>query len=177
MIVSVSRSPAHGFSKARCAAINILAGLGVEGDAHAGITVKHRYLVRKNPKAPNLCQVHLLQSELFAELHTKGFDIESGAMGENIATLGVDLLSLPLGTKLHLGPKAVVQVTGLRTPCVQMDHFSPGLMKACLGRNAEGAMVRKAGIMAIALLGGLVSAGDSMRVETPAGPWVKLGPV
>jgi MOSC domain-containing protein YiiM len=176
-IVSVSRSATHSFSKQPCDSINILAGLGVEGDAHAGVTVKHRYLVRKNPNAPNLCQVHLLQAELFEELHTKGIEIAPGEMGENVTTEGLDLLSLPLGTKLHLGPEAMVEVTGLRTPCTQMDKLRSGLMKACLDREADGSLVRKAGIMGIVLLGGVVSTGDAIGVELPAGNWVKLGPV
>jgi MOSC domain-containing protein YiiM len=176
-IVSVSRSAGHAFSKERCASINVVAGLGVEGDVHAGATVKHRYLVRKNPKAPNLCQVHLLQAELFDELRARGIEIAPGEMGENVTTLGVDLLSLPLGAKLHLGEQAVVEVTGLRTPCSQMDAFRPGLMKACMGREADGSLVRKAGIMAIATVGGTVVAGDAVAVELPAGEWVKLGPV
>jgi MOSC domain-containing protein YiiM len=176
-IVSVSRSAGHTFSKERCEAIRIVAGLGVEGDAHAGVTVKHRYLVRKNPKAPNLCQVHLLQAELFEELHAKGIEVTPGEMGENVTTSGVDLLSLPLGAKLHLGEQAVVEVTGLRTPCTQMDGLRPGLMKACTGREADGSLVRKAGIMAIAVVGGVVAVEDAIAVELPAGEWVKLGPV
>jgi MOSC domain-containing protein YiiM len=176
-IVSVSRGARHGFSKEPLGTIHILAGLGVEGDAHAGVTVKHRYLVRKNPNAPNLCQVHLLQAELFEELRAKGFEIAPGEMGENVTTLGLDLLSLPLGTKLHLGPEAIVEVTGLRTPCTQMDKFRPGLMKACLDRADDGSLVRKAGIMGVALIGGTVSSGDRIEVEFPTGKWVKLAPV
>jgi len=176
-IVSVSRSPAHRFSKERCGTIHILAGLGVEGDAHAGVKVKHRYLVRKNPNAPNLCQVHLLHTELFEELRAKGIEIAPGEMGENVTTAGLDLLSLPLGAKLHLGPHAVVEATGLRTPCVQMDQLRPGLMKACMDRAADGSLVRKAGIMGIALASGEVRMGDAIEVEFPAGKWVKLGPV
>jgi len=176
-IVCVSRSPAHSFSKVPCDAINLLAGLGVEGDAHAGVTVKHRYLVRKNPKAPNLCQVHLLQAELFEELREKGIEVAPGDMGENVTTEGLDLLSLPLGTKLHLGPHAVVEVTGLRTPCTQMDKLRPGLMKACMDRDSAGSLIRKAGIMSVALAGGLVRSGDMVAAEMPSGKWTKLGPV
>jgi MOSC domain-containing protein YiiM len=176
-VISVSRSAKHGFSKERVPEIAILAGLGVEGDAHAGATVKHRYLVKKNPTAANLCQVHLIQDSLFAELHWLGFAVAPGDLGENIATSGLDLLGLPRGTRLHLGATAVVEVTGLRTPCKQMDGFKPGLMKACLGRDAAGGVVRKAGIMGIALAGGVVRVGDPVAVEMPAGEWVKLGPV
>jgi MOSC domain-containing protein YiiM len=174
---SVSRSAQHSFSKECCQAIQLLAGVGIEGDAHAGVKVKHRYLVHKNPNATNLCQVHLLHEELFAELVAKGVEIAPGEMGENITTCGLDVLSLPLGTKLHLGAEAVVEVTGLRTPCRQMDKFRPGLMKACLDRKSDGSLIRKAGIMAIVLAGGVVATDDVIRVEMPAEPWMKLGPV
>jgi MOSC domain-containing protein YiiM len=176
-ILSVGRSLAHAFSKPCLAEITVLAGLGIEGDAHAGQKVKHRYLVKKNPNSPNLAQVHLLQSELFKELESCGLDIQPGQMGENITTSGVDLLSLPLGTRLLLGVTAVVQVTGLRTPCTQMDHFRPGLKKACLGRDQQGGVLRKSGIMAIAIEGGVVRPGDQIVVELPKAPWIKLGPV
>ncbi len=176
-VVSVARSLRHSFSKPACGSISIVAGVGVEGDAHAGVKVKHRYLVRKNPDAPNLSQVHLLPTELFDELRTKGIELAPGEMGENITTTRIDLLSLPLGTKLHLGSEAVVELTGLRTPCSQMDTFKPGLMKACMDHDPDGSLVRKAGVMSIALRGGVVAAGDAIGVELPAGEWVKLGPV
>ena len=176
-VVSVSRSATHSFSKQPCAAIKILAGLGVEGDAHAGATVKHRFLVRKDPTAPNLGQVHLLHAELFEELRAKGIEIAAGDMGENVTTAEIDLLSLPLGTRLHLGSDAVVQVTGLRTPCKQMDQFRPGLMPACLDREPDGSLIRKAGVMAIALAEGVVCSGDLIRVELPPEPWSPLPPV
>jgi MOSC domain-containing protein YiiM len=173
-VVSVSRSARHGFSKEQVPEIVVLAGLGVEGDAHAGATVKHRYLVKKNPKAANLCQVHLIQDSLFAELRGLGFAIGPGDLGENIVTSGIDLLGLPRGARLHLGTTAVVEVTGLRTPCKQMDAFRAGLMKACLARDAAGGVVRKAGIMGIALAGGLIGVGDGVGVELPEKPWMKL---
>jgi len=176
-IVSVSRSGRHSFSKGQVGEIVIVAGLGVEGDAHAGVTVKHRYLVRKDPTALNFCQVHLLQEELFEELRERGIEIGPGEMGENVTTSGIDLLGLPLGTRLHLGATAVIQVTGLRTPCVQMDKLRPGLMRACLGRDEKGGVVRKAGIMGVAKASGVVRAGDGIGVELPVGEWVRLGPV
>ena len=176
-ILSVSRSEAHSFSKPSLPEITILAGIGVEGDAHAGQQVKHRYLVKKNPVAANLAQVHLLQSELFAELHAAGLAIAPGEMGENITTCGVELLSLPLGTMLLLGATAVVQVTGLRPPCSQMDKFRSGLKKACLGRDEQGAVLLKAGIMAIAIESGVVRPGDRIVIDRPQAPWIKLGPV
>ena len=176
-VLSVSLSPTHTFSKQVAPRIILLAGLGVEGDAHAGVTVRHRYRVRKNPKSPNLTQVHLLQAELFAELAGKGIALAPGELGENITTSGIDLLNLPLGTRLHLGDQAVVEVTGLRQPCTQMNDLRPGLMKACLGRHPDGAVLRKAGIMAIVIAGGILAAGDSIRAELPKGPPLPLGPV
>jgi MOSC domain-containing protein YiiM len=176
-VLSVSLSPVHGFSKAVASEIALLAGLGVEGDAHAGVTVRHRYRVRKDPAAPNLCQVHLLQAELFGELAEKGIAVAAGEMGENVTTLGIDLLGLPRGTRLRLGESAVVEVTGLREPCAQMNGLRPGLMKACLARAADGALVRKAGIMGIVLTGGVVRAGDRIAVELPPGEPLPLLPV
>ncbi len=176
-ILAVSRSSTHSFSKTPLPEITILAGLGVEGDAHAGEKVRHRYLVKRNPNAPNLAQVHLLQSELFAELATAGLPLEPGQIGENLTTSGIDLLALPLGTRLHLGATAIVQVTGLRTPCLQLDNFRPGLKRACIGRDQQGSPLLKAGIMAIALTTGTVRPGDTLTVELPPTPWTSLGPV
>lgn len=177
LVVSVSLSPTHGFSKQVMDEIAIVAGLGVDGDAHAGVTVRHRYRVKRDPTAPNLCQVHLLPSELFEELESSGLEVRAGAMGENITTRGLDIAALGVGTRLHLGESAVVEVTGLREPCSQMNGLRPGLMKACLGRGADGTVVRKAGIMGIAVASGVVRAGDSIRVEGPAGPHRAMGTV
>ena len=176
-IVSVSRSPQHTFSKTRTGAITLVAGLGVEGDAHAGELVKHRYLVKRDPTAKNLAQVHLLGQELFPELAEQGINVAPGEMGENITTAGVNLLTLPLGTRLHLGATAVVEVTGLRTPCRQMNDLRPGLMKACTAKGPNGEVIRKAGIMGLAVVGGNVEPGDTLRVELPPQPWAALGPV
>jgi MOSC domain-containing protein YiiM len=176
-VVAVSLSATHTFSKESRPEITLLAGLGVEGDAHAGITVRHRYRVSKDPTAPNLCQVHLLQDELFSELALRGIDVAPGAMGENVTTHGVDLLGLPRGTHLALGDCAVVEVTGLREPCAQLDGLRPGLMKACLARSVGGELVRKAGIMGIVIVGGIVRAGDAITVHLPDGPLLPLYPV
>ena len=176
-VISVSRSAVHGFSKPVDGSITILAGLGVEGDAHAGVTVRHRYVVRRNPNAPNLCQVHLLQAELFAELHDRHINITPGQMGENITTTGLDLLSLPLGTRLHLGADAIVELTGLRTPCRQMNDLRPGLMQACIARDPQGRVIRKAGVMALAVATGIVRAGEAITIELPPGRPRPLGPV
>jgi MOSC domain-containing protein YiiM len=168
IIVSVSRGGQHTFSKPVVSAIRLVAGLGVEGDAHLGEKVKHRSRVRKNPDDPNLRQVHLIHEELFAELRQGGFEIVAGAIGENVTTRGIDLLGLPTGTRLRLGAEAVVEITGLRNPCRQLDDFAPGLMAATLGRDAEGRLVRKAGVMAIVIAGGDVQVGDAITVELPA---------
>ena len=164
VVVAVSASPHHTFSKRVALSIRLVAGLGVAGDAHLGETVKHRSRVRKDPTAPNLRQVHLVHEELFAELAARGFAVTPGAIGENVTTRGLDLLALPTGTRLRLGADAVVEVTGLRNPCGQLDDFRPGLMAAVLDRDAEGRLVRKSGVMAIVLAGGDVRAGDAITV-------------
>jgi MOSC domain-containing protein YiiM len=159
------------------ASIRLLAGLGVDGDAHLGETVKHRSRVKRDPTRPNLRQVHLIHAELHDELARAGFKVVPGEMGENVTTRGVDLLALPTGTRLHLGETAVVEVTGLRNPCAQLDGIQPGLMEATLARDARGALVRKAGIMAVVRAGGDVRPGDPIRVELPPEPHHTLEPV
>jgi len=176
-VVAVSRSRTHTFSKPASDVIRLLAGLGVEGDAHEGVTVKHRSRVARNSSAPNLRQVHLIHSELFDELAGKGFPVEPGQIGENVTTIGIDLLNLPAGTRLHLGGTAVVEITGLRNPCVQLDRFQPGLMAALLGRDAAGHLLRKAGVMSIVITGGEVRRGDRIRTVLPPPPHCPLKPV
>jgi len=170
-VVSVSLSGRHTFSKQTVARITLLTGLGVEGDAHCGALVKHRYHVRKDPTRPNLCQVHLLHAELFQELASKGIDIAAGDMGENITTTGLDLLSLPTGALLKIGVSAVVEVTGLRNPCVQINDLRPGLMQAVIEHNPGSKPRMKAGIMGIVISGGVVQPGDIIQVELPPQPW------
>lgn len=169
-VVAVCISPTHSFAKTPVAAIRLLAGLGVEGDAHAGETVKHRSRVAADPLRPNLRQVHLIHAELHDELQSDGFDVSAGQMGENITTRGLDLLGLPTGTLLSLGAEAVVEVTGLRNPCVQLDAFQPGLMAAVLDRDETGRLIRKAGIMGVVRVGGVVKPGDAITVELPPQP-------
>jgi MOSC domain-containing protein YiiM len=178
-IVAVSLSPAHGFSKQPQAHILLIAGEGVEGDAHRGATVQHLYLKRKDATAPNLCQVHLFAEEMLSELATAGFPVAPGEIGENILTTGLDLLTLPLGTHLHLGPKAIVEVTGLRTPCSQIDAHRRGLQQHLWGPPAPGGRqkTRRAGVMAIVLQGGLVHPNDTIRIQPPVPPHRLLGPV
>ncbi len=176
-VVAVSLSPTHSFSKSPQLAIRLVANHGVEGDAHAGVLVKHRYRVRKDPTAPNLCQVHLIHAELFVELRAQGLNVAPGQMGENITTTGVGLLSLPVGALLSIGAEAVIEVTGLREPCSQMNDLQPGLMKACIARDATGGLVRKAGIMGIVKRGGEVHPGDPILIALPSQPCRQMGPV
>lgn len=176
-VIAVHRSSSHSFSKFAEDAIALVPGLGVEGDAHAGATVQHRSRVRRDPSQPNLRQVHLLQAELFDELMERGHAVWPGDMGENVTTRGVDLLRLPTGTRLRLGAQAVVELTGLRNPCSQIDKFQSGLMAAVLDRDAQGALVRKSGVMAVVVQGGEVRPGDGVEVEVPQGSSHPLEPV
>jgi MOSC domain-containing protein YiiM len=176
-ITAVSTSGEHAFSKHNVGRLHLLAGLGVEGDAHAGVTVKHRSRVRRDPTQPNLRQVHLLHAELHDELRASGFDVSAGDLGENLTTRGVPLLELPRGTRLHLARGAVLEVTGLRNPCAQIDAFRPGLLRAVLAHDAEGRLVRRAGVMGIVLAGGPVAPGDLVEVELPSGAHEPLAPV
>jgi MOSC domain-containing protein YiiM len=169
MVIAVAKAAGHRFSKQVADEIRIIAGQGVEGDAHKGVTVKHRSRVAADPSQPNLRQVHLIHAELFDELHTKGFDIAPAQLGENITTRGIDLLGLPRGALLRIGD-AVLEVTGLRNPCGQIENFMPGLLAAVLDRGPDGQIVRKSGIMAIVLSGGIVRPGNPITVELPTTP-------
>jgi MOSC domain-containing protein YiiM len=175
-IIAVSSSASHSFSKTVRASITLIAGHGVDGDAHAGATTQHRYLKKKNPSQSNLTQVHLIHEELFAQLADRGFDVGPGDLGENITTRGIDLLALPLGTRLRFGD-AVVEVTGLRSPCTLINRFRAGLMKELVGKDDGGHVIRKSGIMAIVVSGGVLRAGDTIVVELPAGDHLPLGVV
>lgn len=176
-VEAVHMSPSHTMSKPTRSGIHLLVGIGVTGDAHAGETVKHRSLVKRDPSQPNLRQVHLIHVELFEELRDRGFDVRAGVMGENITTRDIDLLTLPTGTRLHLGAQAVIELTGLRNPCDQLNGIQPGLMAAVLDRDSAGKLVRKAGVMSVVLVGGEVRARDAIVVELPAAPYKTLQPV
>lgn len=174
VVVAVNWSPVHSMTKESVPSIRLVEGIGVEGDAHAGATVKHRSRVRKDPSRPNLRQVHLIHAELHDELRSDGFDLLPGEMGENITTRGLDLLELPVGTRLRLGESAGVEVTGLRNPCIQLDRLRPGLMGATIERLRLGdgtvEVRRKIGIMSVVVAGGVVKPGDAVVVELPDGP-------
>lgn len=176
-VVAVSRDDTHRFSKPVVEEITLVAGWGIEGDAHAGTTVQHRSRVARDPSQPNLRQVHLIHAELFDEVGAAGYRVAPGDMGENVTTSGVDLLGLPEGTLLHLGDTACVRVTGLRNPCQQINGFEPGLLRAVLGRAEDGTVERKGGVMSVVVTGGVVRAGDQVRVELPAGEPQPLLPV
>jgi MOSC domain-containing protein YiiM len=176
-VVAVSRARDHTFSKSPRDRIMLLAGLGVDGDAHAGVTVQHRSRVRRDPTQPNLRQVHLIATELLDELGRSGYRVAAGDLGENVTTTGVDLLGLPTGTLLRLGDRAVVAITGLRNPCRQIDDFADGLLKLVLGRDRGGNLIRRAGVMGVVITGGPVRAGDPIGVDRPPGVPRPLPPV
>ena len=176
-VVAVCRDGGHAFSKPAVASIRLLAGLGVVGDAHAGVTVQHRSRVARDATQPNLRQVHLIGAELFAELAAAGFAVGAGDLGENVITQGIDLLALPAGARLRLGAAAVLEVTGLRNPCQQINEFRPGLMAAVLDREPDGGLIRKAGVMAVVLAGGQVRPGDAIVVDLPPPPHRPLAAV
>jgi MOSC domain-containing protein YiiM len=177
VVVAVSRSPRHRFSKQVVDAVELVAGHGVEGDAHAGATVQHRSRKRWRPELPNLRQVHLLHAELLDDLAARGFAVAPGQLGENVTVRGLDLLALPTGSRLHLGDDAVVVLTGLRNPCVQLDRFADGLVQAVLRREDDGSLSRLAGVMAVVERGGPVRPADRVRVARPDGEPVPLAPV
>ena len=173
-VVALARHAEHAFSKRRERSVRLVAGRGVEGDAHCGARVKHRSRVAADPDQPNLRQVHLIAGELLAELAELGFEVEPGALGENVTTTGVDLLALPSGTLLEIGREARLELTGLRNPCAQIERFRPGLLARVASRDEEGRLVRRAGVMAIVRAGGRIAEGDPIRVTLPDGPFRPL---
>ncbi|SHH93834.1 MOSC domain-containing protein [Streptomyces sp. 3214.6] len=169
-VSAVSSNGVYSFTKPNRDSVTLLAGLGVEGDVHSGVTVKHRSRVKQDPTQPNLRQVHLIHEELFEEVRAAGFEVMAGQLGENVTTRGIDLLALPVGTLLRLGAEAVLEVTGLRNPCAQIDDFQKGLLKQVVRQDANGRPEFRAGIMSVVLSGGVVRPGDSITVELPDGP-------
>ena len=165
-IISLSRDNEHNFSKPPVDQLTLLAGLGIEGDAHAGRTVQHLSRMAKEPNAANLRQVHLIHAELFEELAEKGFSVGPGQLGENITTRGLDLLGLSRGTRLRLGEEALIEITGLRNPCIQINAFAEGLMAATLDKAPDGSLVRKSGVMAVVITSGDVRVGDGIELAS-----------
>ena len=176
-VVAVAQDAAHRFSKPTVDEIRIIAGLGVEGDSHAGVTVKHRSRVLRNPDTPNVRQVHLMHQELLDEVADYGYTVHPGELGENITTRGIDLLALSENALMHIGGEVVLRITGLRNPCYQIDEFQPGLLAHMVRKLDDGSIVRKAGVMSVVVVGGVVRPGDTIRVEVPAGEHVPLQPV
>jgi MOSC domain-containing protein YiiM len=172
-VIAVAAGATHAFSKSLRPSIRLIAGEGVEGDAHRGVTVKHRSRVAVDPTQPNLRQVHLIHAELFEELAAKGFTVGPGQLGENVTTRGLDLLGLPEGARLAFGG-AVIAVTGLRNPCAQIDGLAPGLMAALLDRAPDGGIIRKSGVMGIVVEGGEIRPGDPIAVTMPPPPHRRL---
>jgi MOSC domain-containing protein YiiM len=169
-VLAVSKDGQHRFSKKPSAQITLLEGIGVQGDAHAGVTVQHLHRVAQDPTQPNLRQVHLLPREFFDEAREEGYALGPGDLGENVLTQGLDLVALSRDTLLHIGPEAVVRITGLRNPCAQIDRFRKGLLEVALCRDEDGQVVRKAGIMGVVTAGGIIRPGDKIEVELPAPP-------
>jgi MOSC domain-containing protein YiiM len=176
-VMSVHLSPSHTMSKPAVDRVRLVEGIGVDGDAHAGSTVQHRSRVARDPTQPNLRQVHLIAAELHAELSATGFAVAPGAMGENVTTRGIDLVAVPTGTRLRLGPHAVVEITGLRNPCRQLEGVQPGLQAAVLDHDPAGALIRRAGVMAVVIAGGEVRPGDEIELQLPPPPHRPLAPV
>ncbi len=177
VVLAVAARDGHGLGKTTRSSIMLVAGEGVEGDAHRGVTVKHRSRVAKDPSQPNLRQVHLIHAELFDELVSRGFSVKAGELGENILTHGIDLLALPTGSLLLFPSGAKLEITGLRNPCHQINGHTPGLMDALLDKADDGSLIRKGGVMAIVLISGLVSLNDTITLILPTEPWIALKPV
>ena len=176
-IIGLARDAQHRFSKQPVRSLTLLAGLGVADDAHAGRTVQHLSRMKQDPGQPNLRQVHLIHAELFEELAGQGFAIEPGQLGENVTTRGINLLGLSAGTRMRLGEEALIELTGLRNPCHQLNGLAPGLMAATLDRDADGELIRKAGVMAVVVTGGEIVVGDAITLESVPLVHEPLGPV
>ena len=168
-VIALASDTGHNFSKITKPVITLVAGFGVQGDAHAGKTVQHLSDKKKNPQAPNLRQVHLIHSELFDELAEQGIDVQPGQMGENIVTRGIDLLGLAEGTQLKFPSGAVIQITGLRSPCKKLNTIHPNLLKAVVEKRADGSVQMKSGVMSIVLESGDIHAGDGIQIVVPKG--------
>jgi MOSC domain-containing protein YiiM len=173
-VFAVSRSDKHTFSKVNVDSIELVYDFGVVGDAHAGKKVKHLYLAKKDPSRKNIRQVHLIPMELLDEMQNKGYPVLPGQLGENITTRGIDLAGLPVGTRLRIGDVAIVQLTALRNPCVQIEQFRKGLLKELVFKNEQGETIRKAGVMGVVLAGGQVKPKDKIEVVLPDMPHSEL---
>ena len=167
IVAGVFVSGGHTFSKSERYSVTLLQGLGIEGDAHCGSTVQHLSDRKKNSTRSNLRQLHLIQSELIEELNATGFDVRPGDLGENITTGQIDLPALPQGTLLRIGDTAVVEITGLRTPCFKIERFRKGLRSAVTEHRHGGPATLKGALMAIVVAGGVVNRDDRIGVIIP----------
>ena len=173
-VIAVCSRDAHLFSKENRVEIELIKNFGINGDAHAGMYVKHRSRVKKNPKQLNLRQVHLIPIELLDEMKQHGYDLHPGDLGENITTSGIDLINLPLNSQINIGEEVILEVRGLRDPCKQIEDFKSGLLKKMITKDADGNLIRKTGIMTIVLGGGIVKPNDKIEVVLPKKPYHKL---
>jgi len=173
-VEAVHLSDSHSFSKRAVSEVELIAGLGIQGDTHQGTSVQHRSRIAIDPSRPNLRQVHLLGSELFQDVAKRGYTVGPGDLGENITTIGIDLLALPTGTTLRLGSDCLISITGLRNPCQQINDFRDGLLSEMLERNDDGTLVKKAGVMAVVIRSGVVRPGDSIDDSLPPLPHIPL---
>jgi MOSC domain-containing protein YiiM len=172
-IAGLASDGKHRFSKSRRESLVLLKGIGVEGDAHAGPFVRHRFLARRNPTMPNARQVHLIPVELLNMLRAEDCILGPGDLGENVLTAGLDLESLPLGAMLKLGSEATIKLTGLRTPCVLIDRFRTGLKRQLIMPDAYRPPYR-CGVMGVVPAGGRIAVGDRIEIRFPPVPWQTL---
>ena len=176
-VETVHLSAGHTMGKPAVDSIRLIEGIGVDGDVHSGTTVQHLSRIARDPSQPNLRQVHLIPAEVHDGLAASGLEVEPGAMGENVTTRGLDLFALPVRTRLRLGGVAEVELTGLRNPCRQLEGVREGLQSAVLLHGPDGALVRRAGVMAIVVAAGPVAPGDAIDVIVPPEPHEPLVPV
>lgn len=165
-VVAVASNARHEFIKPTKATIRLVEDHGVEGDAHAGRFIQHRFVAKKMPVLPNNRQVHLMPSELFSELASGGFSVTPGSLGENVTTAGLDLTKFPLGTRLRIGNSAIVELTGLRTPCALIDRFQKGLKRAMIMKHEQPRF--RCGVLGVAKATGDIAPGDPISVELPS---------
>lgn len=161
-VIAVCRNEQPGLPKPVVDEVKLIEDWGVEGDYHAGKLVRHRYLAKKDPTQPNVRQVLLIDTQILAEIKQAGIDVGSGMLGDNMTVEGLEVMTLPPGTRLAIG-KALLEVTEVRIPCAQLNGLDKGLLKASVAREA-GEKRFRAGIMTRVLKGGQVRAGDEVIV-------------
>ncbi|MDI6604007.1 MAG: MOSC domain-containing protein [Thermoanaerobacteraceae bacterium] len=138
-IIAVCKSENKGERKVNVGSVRLVENFGVKGDAHGGNW--HR-------------QVSLLAMESIAKMIEKGLKVGPGDFAENITTEGIDLVSLPVGTKLRAG-KTLLEVTQIGKKC----HA-----KCAIYEQAGDCIMPREGIFTKVLKGGVIFAGDSIDV-------------